>query len=213
MEIEFQPPGLAPGDLPRPPTRRDLLLEAAERRLASQGAAGLSVGSVAAEAGVPRDAVRYHFPEPARLLAALLDRVLDRVETAQEELAAEDWEVRGRWCRAYLRCAAGEAGEDFAGEIARLFDAGAERSALRARLLVRTSHWQERMERDGLEPGVVRLVGWAADGLWLSLAREPLDAAEDAGSPGPDAARRALSLLRRLTLRSPAGSGSPAAGG
>lgn len=73
------------------PTTRVLLLEAARRRIFTDGYAGMSTRKVAAEAGVPLSQLHYHFGSKAGLILALLEeenrRRLERQATmyAQSE--------------------------------------------------------------------------------------------------------------------------------
>jgi AcrR family transcriptional regulator len=54
--------------------RRAQILEAATALLLEEGHAGFSVRGVAARAGVGLSHVQYYFPDPADIIAALLDR-------------------------------------------------------------------------------------------------------------------------------------------
>jgi len=78
---------------PRGSLTRELILDAAERVTAG-GFEGLSMRAVAAEAGAAPMALYNHFPTKDALLAALLDRVLGRVDAGP---ATADWraDLRG----------------------------------------------------------------------------------------------------------------------
>jgi len=56
--------------------RREQILSAATDLLLEEGHAGFSVRGVAARAGVALSHVQYYFPEPAQIVAALLDRFI-----------------------------------------------------------------------------------------------------------------------------------------
>ena len=72
---------------PRGSLTRELILDAAEQ-VAADGPEALSVRAVAAEAGAAPMALYNHFPTKDALLAALLDRVLGRVDGGP---ATADW--------------------------------------------------------------------------------------------------------------------------
>lgn len=59
---------------PRGQARREQILQAASALLLDVGYAGFSVRGVAARAGVALSHVQYYFPDPADIVAALLDR-------------------------------------------------------------------------------------------------------------------------------------------
>ena len=59
---------------PRGQVRREQILQAASAQLLDAGYAGFSVRGVAARAGVALSHVQYYFPDPADIIAALLDR-------------------------------------------------------------------------------------------------------------------------------------------
>ncbi|WP_236246132.1 TetR/AcrR family transcriptional regulator [Streptomyces sp. CC210A] len=61
---------------PKGRQRREALLDAAERVLASSGGSELTLRAVADEAGVRLGHLQYYFPSRSALLTALLDRVL-----------------------------------------------------------------------------------------------------------------------------------------
>jgi AcrR family transcriptional regulator len=70
---------------PRGEVRRDHILKAASDLLLDEGYAGFSVRGVAARAGVRLSHVQYYFPDPADIVAALLDRFV--VQYSREVMA------------------------------------------------------------------------------------------------------------------------------
>ena len=71
-----------------PEARRRDLIAATARVLAAQGAAGASVRTIAAEAGVSPGLVTHHFGGVARLVEATYDEVAAQVEDALERAVA-----------------------------------------------------------------------------------------------------------------------------
>src|SRR5512144_241490 len=63
-------------------------LDVAERLLQVRGYNGFSYGDVAAEVGISRAALHYHFPDKAEMGEALIQRYADRFTAALVELDA-----------------------------------------------------------------------------------------------------------------------------
>ncbi|MEM9148610.1 MAG: TetR/AcrR family transcriptional regulator [Pseudomonadota bacterium] len=72
------PPATAQGDGGKGASRRDMILEVAERLARHSGYNGFSFRDIAAEVGVKSASVHYHFPTKADLVAALLRRYRQR---------------------------------------------------------------------------------------------------------------------------------------
>ena len=91
---------------------RARLLRAAEARARRDGPGHLSLDAVAAEAGVSKGGLLYHFPNKASLLEALVEAHLQRMEAALEAAEARPDARPGGLLDAYLGhvledCAAG----------------------------------------------------------------------------------------------------------
>lgn len=61
---------------------RDVILDAAEAVVAEAGAAHLTLDAVAQRAGLSKGGLMYNFPTKAALLTALMERVVQRFDTA-----------------------------------------------------------------------------------------------------------------------------------
>lgn len=162
------------GSASRPRRRapaRERLLDAAEARLLEHGPAGLVLDAVAADAGVSKGGLLYHFASKEALAQALVERMAERFDRVQAALADADPDAPGRRTRAYLRSTVGAGGEPadasgalVAGILASIGGDPARLEALRAGF----ARWQERLEHDGVDPVRTTLVRLAADGMWLS---------------------------------------------
>jgi AcrR family transcriptional regulator len=66
------------GDQGRPPSRRDLILEVAERLFTERGFDGTSIDAIGADVGFSGPAIYYYFHTKHELLAAVLSRLSDQ---------------------------------------------------------------------------------------------------------------------------------------
>lgn len=73
--------------------RREELLAALWRVVDSQGAAAVSVRSVAAEAGVSKSSLAHYFPSQAALVAAAIEQVMDDSDSRVSRLELDDADV------------------------------------------------------------------------------------------------------------------------
>jgi len=73
--------------MPRP-SGRDALLAAAERVAIRDGSAHLTLDAVAAEAGLSKGGVLYHFPNKSALLAGMLEKLLKNYEIRRDAAMA-----------------------------------------------------------------------------------------------------------------------------
>jgi TetR/AcrR family transcriptional regulator, transcriptional repressor for nem operon len=71
-------------------------LDVSERLLQERGYHGFSFGNVAAELGITRAALHYHFPSKAELGEALIERYADRFTSALAALDATAVDARAR---------------------------------------------------------------------------------------------------------------------
>jgi AcrR family transcriptional regulator len=181
----------------RPPAARAKVLSAAGRVLCHRAAAGFTLEAVAAEAGVSKGGLMYHFPTKEALLEALVSQAVLEVDEALAPAAAST--VPGAFTRAYLDSTVPK------GPTAQLdpvpVDGGSLTAALAAavaldpRLLQPLRHaydrWQDRLESDGIDPAAATAVRLAVDGWWLAmlLGLTPIE---------PDLRRRTRALLDHL---------------
>ena len=179
-----------------PDGTRDRILNAAEERVLAGGPAGLVLDAIAADAGVSKGGLLYHFANKEALVANLCERMLDRFDRELEALRqADDGGNTGAAARAYLASTVTDQGKPadnsaqlMAGILATLGRDSPHLEAVRARF----AEWQETLVGDGLDDTTATIVRLAADGLWLSalLGLPQLDA---------DLGPRTLRALRDLT--------------
>ena len=157
---------------------RAKLLEAASAVIRRDGAQALTLDAVAAEAGVSKGGLLYHFASKRNLLDGLVERWLDEFQ--------EDIDAAGPgFAAGYVRASDGAKAEE-SGLLAALVADPAVLAAVRERYAT----WQDRVatEGDPVEATVARL---AADGLWL---------ADLLGLAPPEGALRERVLARLLDM-------------
>ncbi len=180
---------------------RDRILDAAQERLLAGGPAALVLDAVAADAGISKGGLLYHFPSKEALVAGLLERMLEGFEQRLDTLCQADGRGQGAYTRAYLSTTVtdeGKPADDSAPLMAGILATLGRDSAHLGRLRAHFARWHERLASDGIDPTAATIVRLAADGLWLSalLGLPQLDA--ELGS-------ETLRALRALTLTESAG--------
>lgn len=162
MSVDTEP---APAASPARSATRERLLDAAATIVRTRGAARLTLESVAAEAGVSKGGLLYHFATKEALVVALLDDALERAEGELDRSTEEYARPTGAFARAYLdfvrhrRHDAGTAAGLLASATLAEGDLGPARNRFRG--------WHDRLLGDGIDPVVALLVRTVADGLWL----------------------------------------------
>jgi len=150
---------------------RDKLLDAAEAIVSREGVARLTLDAVAREAGLSKGGVLYHFGTKDALVGALVARLYETFERDIERIVNASPDEPGRWTRAYVTATVAPGPEQ--AELTREVSAGllaaiATDPALLDPLRARYDAWQERVERDGIDPALATLARLAVDGLWLA---------------------------------------------
>jgi AcrR family transcriptional regulator len=143
---------------------RERLLDAAAGVVRRDGAHALTLEAVAAEAGVSKGGLLYHFRSKRDLLDAMVERWVQGWQDHIDAAAAEDGFVAGYVNATDLGGARpGEREAEF-GLLAALI---AEPAVLE-RVRERYASWQARLEREGGDPVQATVARLAADGLWLA---------------------------------------------
>lgn len=143
-------------------TRR-VLLDAAAAVVREQGSGALTLDRVAAQAGVSKGGLLYHFPTKDELVRSLVLDTFDQFEHDVEN------EAGGNWARGYLRtCAATK--RDVPEKrmlIGTLGMLAGDAELLRA-ASDRATAWQKRIDEDVADHVDATLLRLAADGLWYA---------------------------------------------
>jgi AcrR family transcriptional regulator len=150
-------------------TRRRIV-DAAEEVVLRHGVARLTLDAAAAQAGLSKGGVLYHFASRDALVAGMVERVIDQFDR-DLEAATEDAGTPGSFTRAYLRATLAPGGPERSREDrlgAALIAAMAAEPELLAPLRRAFDGWQSRIQDDGIDPARATALRLAADGLWLS---------------------------------------------
>ncbi|HEY5107997.1 MAG TPA: TetR family transcriptional regulator [Acidimicrobiales bacterium] len=147
------------------------ILDAAEQVVLRDGVGHLTLEAAAAEAGLSKGGVLYHYPSRDALVAAMVTRIIQEFE---EDIAAYLPEPGspeagrpGAYARAYVRATLAPAapGQERLG--AALLAAAAAEPELLIPLQEAADGWQARLVDDGLDPALATVIRLACDGLWL----------------------------------------------
>ncbi|WP_437817093.1 TetR/AcrR family transcriptional regulator [Sorangium sp. So ce1078] len=168
--------------MPRP-SQRDRILAAAGVVVRRDGSDALTLDAVAAEAGVSKGGLLYHFASKEALVEGLVGALVAGFDRRLAQL--EDGRP-GSFTRAYLHATV--EGEVPDRTSAALLAAVALAPHLLEPLRERYRAWAERLDRDGICRVDALVVRLAVDGLWM---------AELLGLDAPPPERRA-EVIRRL---------------
>jgi AcrR family transcriptional regulator len=145
-------------------TTRRRLLDAAAAVVGRDGPRALTLEAVAAEAGVSKGGLLYHFATKETLVEALVVDWLDRADAEIEAGAAD-----GGFARSYARAAGAgpRSAADRATDVALVVAVASAPDGL-GTVRSRYAAWQQRLVADAPDPVDATIVRLAADGLWLA---------------------------------------------
>jgi AcrR family transcriptional regulator len=151
-------------------TTRDEILNAAERLVVREGVQHLTIGRVAAEAGLSRGGIFYHFPSKEALVQGMVERMLTMFQYSLEATMAQDPVAHGRLTRAYARLILVTLQEDTEGTrsvIGALIAGLAFDPLLLQPLQERLILWQAQSEAE-LDPATAAIVRLTTHALWTN---------------------------------------------
>jgi AcrR family transcriptional regulator len=148
---------------------RLLVLMACNRILRRGVLTDLTLENVAAEAGLSKGGLLYHFPNKEALIEALFMHHNQLFEERVELLAAAEDEPLGAWLRAYAKALIEQiADPSNASLYASLFAAEEQYVGAHSLMNGKWFQWERRAKNSGLDPGRAELVRLAVDGLWFA---------------------------------------------
>lgn len=150
-----------------PKQTRARLLEAAGMLVVEQGAAKLTLESVAQAAGVSKGGLLHHFASKEALITALVEQLLREFEHDIQQAIdpTEPPDAPERWARAYIRASLSPS--ELQSELGRILPLLSTHLSLIIRQ-VRASYARlhARAMQDGLDPARALLVCMATDGFY-----------------------------------------------
>jgi AcrR family transcriptional regulator len=164
-------PDREPAAVSSPPvTTKQRILQAAEEVVLRDGVGHLTLDAAAAQAGLSKGGVLYHYPTRAALVSAMVTKIIDEFQgDIDDELTRTSGP--GSFTRAYLRAtipADVDGVPDHQDRVgAAVIAAAAAEPELLAPLQEAFQRWQAALAEDGLDPVVATVVRLASDGLWL----------------------------------------------
>ena len=133
------------------------ILEAAFRRLATEGYAALSVREIARDAEVNHALINYHFRSKDQLVIAVLDEVNEQLLARQRDMYASPDSFADKWAQA-RRFYRDDLASGFVRLQAELWAASLSDARLREKFLPRILGWK-RVVADGVADAVATLEG------------------------------------------------------
>ncbi|MCW5622523.1 MAG: TetR/AcrR family transcriptional regulator [Burkholderiales bacterium] len=124
------------------PQTRERILDAAFRRLVSEGYAALSVREIAKDAGVNHALINYHFRSKDQLVIEVLDAVNQRLLSRQASMYASDGGFAQKWASA-RRFYQEDLDSGFVRLQAELWAASFSNAGLREKFLPRLLAWKK----------------------------------------------------------------------
>jgi AcrR family transcriptional regulator len=160
---------------------RERILAACEEVVLSAGVARLTLESAAAQAGLSKGGVLYHFPSRSALVSAMVSRLAERFDQMLAAQRAAGPAQPGAYARAYVQDTFSPADAEQAQRGQRLggavLAAVASEPELLAPLREAFARWQAEIETDTTDPVRGTIARLTTDGLWLSelFGFAPLD--------------------------------------
>jgi AcrR family transcriptional regulator len=150
---------------------RGVILDAAEMVVMREGVRNMTLDAVAAEAGVSKGGLLYHFPSKEDLAVAMIERSIDWFDAALAEASKDDAEPQGRYSRAYIRASLGRTaltGAGFDGLCSAITTALLSYPEKLKAVREQGRRAQADFEADGLDPVLATIIRLAVDGLWFA---------------------------------------------
>lgn len=143
------------------PSKRMELLQAAARVVERQGSAQLTLEAVAAEAGVSKGGLLYHFPTKQALIEDMVERLVDEFSADIEQRRAG-----GSFLEAYVEATFDYQPELSVGSV--LAAALSHSPPLLEPLQRGFESWRRQALQDGVPQPRADVVRLAVDGLWFT---------------------------------------------
>ena len=154
-----------------PKSVKDKLLDAAEQIIIKGGLPKLTLAAVAADAGISKGGLLYHFPEKDALIKGMVERLCVTFDHLLKLEKEEDPNPYGSWTRAYIRTTLqvmyGQ-NPTFRKLSAAILAAAAHKPKLLKPLHLHAEQWRQTIQQEHLDPIFATLIRLTMDGLWLA---------------------------------------------
>jgi AcrR family transcriptional regulator len=150
---------------------RSEILDAADMVVMRDGVRNLTLDAVAAQSGVSKGGLLYHFRSKEDLAAAMIERSIAWFDNALSEAVKDDLEVKGRFTRAYVRATLGMTpltGKGFDSLCSSITTALLSFPERLSPVQEQGGRTQRDIENDGLDPVLATIIRLAVDGIWLA---------------------------------------------
>ncbi len=146
------------------------IIAAAAKVAVKRGVQNLTMDAVAAEAGVSKGGVFYHFGSKHDLLLGMVQALVD-VTDREIAAAQEQDQSAGSWLRGFIEACLTNSTQEL-GSVGRLsvafLTAAANDTSLLAPMNRRQEAWREAINTSGIDPALAHIIRLAADGLWIN---------------------------------------------
>lgn len=142
------------------------ILTAANQIVIEQGVEHLTLEQVAAQAGISKGGLLYHFPSKEALVKGMINFYLERFTEEFNLTADKEGDSPGRWNRSYLTTTFAD-NHRTPRMSSGLLAAVATDPSLLIPLQERFRSWVALLDQDGVDPTTAAIVHLVADGLWL----------------------------------------------
>ncbi|EIV92180.1 TetR/AcrR family transcriptional regulator [Frankia sp. QA3] len=173
---------------------RTRLLDAATEVMLTAGVEQFTLAAVAERASVSKGGLLYHFPSKQALVAALVDRLVSRFDTALRTAGPQPGSATRAYLAETVEPTATAVGADTDRVTVAVLAAALVDPETLAPLREVYAAWQRRLEADGVDPAAATAVRLAVDGWWLARLL-------DLAPPTGDVHERTYALLAHLIER------------
>jgi AcrR family transcriptional regulator len=145
----------------------------------THGAQAFTLEAVAHQAGVSKGGLLYHFTSKRALVVGMVDRLIGQFNASLATAGTEPGAATRAYLAATVESRHTEANSAADRTTVALFAAALVEPGTLAPLRESYQAWQQRLERDGLDPAISTVVRLAVDGWWLARLL-------DLAPPSPD---------------------------
>ncbi|QBP40254.1 TetR/AcrR family transcriptional regulator [Paenisporosarcina antarctica] len=149
------------------PTRKIEILLAASKIVSERGIFNLTLEATAAEAGISKGGLLYHFPSKEALVKGMVEHLAENYREKIATKVEESLEEKGKWTKSYVDVTFNNPYQN-KNMHAGLLAAKAVNEELLDPIRELYTKWQKEIENDGIDPVKATIIRLATDGIWLS---------------------------------------------